>query len=383
MPDEIILPLLNPNEPEAILAALYVSEGQWVDKGEPLCSLETTKSTADVEAETGGFVAGLRFAQGDSVRAGDLLCYLSPDAAWRPPTPQTSLETSHGMDGSAGQPAKSGSSIANGTPVPEGLRITQPALALVRQSGLDLGKLPKDQFVTEEIVRALLEEPKLQAVPATPHSVFDPIAIIVYGGGGHGKALIDLLRVLGVYRILGVVDDGLPCGGTIMGLPVLGGAEALPDLHTRGVRLAVNAVGGIGNLAVRSKVFETLSEAGFACPALVHPTAFVEASAVLSAGAQVMPHAYVGSQARLGFGCIVNTGAIVSHDCVLGDLANISPGAILAGEVQVGAGTLVGMGVTINLRVRIGSEARIGNGATVKTDVPDKGIVRAGDVWPK
>ncbi|HBY08259.1 MAG TPA: serine acetyltransferase, partial [Chloroflexi bacterium] len=54
-----------------------------------------------------------------------------------------------------------------------------------------------------------------------------------------------------------------------MGLPVLGGAEQLGKLHAQGVRLAVNAVGGIGNVAVRIKVFGKLAAAGFACPAMV------------------------------------------------------------------------------------------------------------------
>ena len=70
-----------------------------------------------------------------------------------------------------------------------------------------------------------------------------------------------------------------------MGLPVLGGSEALAGLYEQGVRLAVNAVGGIGNVAVRVKVFGKLAEAGFSCPAIVHPTAFVEASARLTPGA--------------------------------------------------------------------------------------------------
>ena len=167
-----------------------------------------------------------------------------------------------------------------------------------------------------------------------------------------------------------------------MRLPVLGGCEALAGLYAQGVRLAVNAVGVIGNVAVRIKVFGKLAEAGFNCPAIVHPTAFVEASALLSAGVQVFPHAYIGSEARVGFGGIVNTGAIISHDCDLGEVVNISPGAILAGEVQVGARVLVGMGATINLQARIGPGARIGNGATVKSDVPENGVVRAGGVWP-
>ena len=359
------IPLINPNEPEALLAALHIAEGQQVQAGDLLCTLETTKSAADLPAEAAGFVAGLRLAEGQTVRAGDILCYLADDPHWQPPEAQDTPDASP----------------ASGD-LPEGLRITQPALALARQHGLDLGKLLLDSLVTESSVRALLEKSSSQAGFAPPHSDFDPMAIIVYGGGGHGKSLIDLLRMLHTYRLVGVIDDGVPPGSTLMGLTFLGGGEKLSELHAQGVRLAVNAVGGIGNVAVRIKVFQRLAQAGFVCPAVVHPTAFVEPSAVLSAGVQVFPHAYVGSEAQVGFGAIVNTGAIVSHDCRLGDFVNISPGAMLAGEVQVGAGALVGMGATLNLRVSIGAGARIGNGATVKEDVPEKGVVRAGGVWP-
>ena len=54
MPVEVTIPLLNPNEPEALLAALHVSEGQQVSTGDPLCTLETTKSTAELQAESDG-----------------------------------------------------------------------------------------------------------------------------------------------------------------------------------------------------------------------------------------------------------------------------------------------------------------------------------------
>jgi len=263
-------------------------------------------------------------------------------------------------------------------PAPAGLRITQPALALVRQLGLDLSRLPSDRLVTENMVRALLSKPASELDIGEMNTG----AIIVYGGGGHGKALIDLLRALHTYRIVGIIDDGITAEETIMGVPVLGGNERLPELYAKGIRQAVNAVGGIGNIAIRIKVFQNLAEAGFVCPAVVHPAAYVENSASLAPGVQVFARAYVGSEARLGFGAIVNTGAIVSHDCILENFANVSPGALLAGEVKIGAASLVGMGATINLRVSVGAGARIGNGATVKEDVPAKGIVRAGTIWP-
>lgn len=367
MPKPILVPLLNPNEPEALLVALHIAEKQLVHQGDLLCTLETTKSTADLLADADGYVIGVRLVAGQTVLAGDVFGYLadSPDEPFEPQKPIVSNQDEQ-VDDQA----------------PAGLRITQPALLLARQRHLDLSQLPKDVFITESwIKKSLKDQPGINEF-AAPGGPFDITAIIVYGGGGHGKALIDLIRALGVFRLVGIVDDSQEVGKTIMGLTVLGGQEVLGDLHGQGVNLAINAVGGIGSLAIRVQVFQRLAQAGFVCPAVVHPRAFVEASAQLSAGVQIFPNAYVGSEVQLGYGCIVNTGAIVSHDCSLGDYVNISPGAILAGEVQVGSGALVGMGATINLKAIIGRGARIGNGATVKSDVPEQGIVRAGTIWP-
>jgi acetyltransferase EpsM len=356
------IPLLNPNEPGALLAALHVVAGQHVLRGDILCTLETTKSTAELEAELEGYVVGLESKAGQTVQAGDTLCYLAGSPDWSPPTALKVPEI-----------ASSNNSV--------GMRISQPALHLAQEHNLDLAHLPVDVFITEKMIRDLIDLSN-NPDPLLLDQSYDPNAIIVYGSGGHGKALIDLIRALDDYPILGFVDDNTPAGSMTMGVPVLGGVRVLEQLIDRGVHLAVNAVGGIGNIQSRITVFNRLSQAGFTCPALVHPSAFVERSAKLAEGVQVMPHAYVGSETQVGFGVIINTGVIVSHDCVLGDYANLSPGAILAGEVSIGTATLIGMGVTINLRVKVGARARVGNGSTVKLDIPEDGIVHAGTVWP-
>ncbi len=213
-------------------------------------------------------------------------------------------------------------------------------------------------------------------------AVYGPAAVLIYGGGGHGKVIIELVRALDCYQLVGLIDDGLPAGSQILGVPVLGGAEALPELYQRGLGLAINAVGGIGNVAIRIKVFDILAQAGFSCPTVVHPTAFIEPSASLDGGVQVLPLSYISSAARIGFGTVINAGVVVSHDCVLGKCVNLSPGAMLAGNVRVEDFAQIGMAATINLDLTIGARARIGNGATVKADVPADGIVRAGAIWP-
>jgi acetyltransferase EpsM len=368
--EPVFIPLLNPNEPEAKLVSLLVQEGQFVKKGDVLCTLETTKSTAEVIAEVEGYVSALAFSAGQTILAGAQLCFLSETKDWKPLAMQ--IEQSQDIEQKSSQ--------KGAVELPPGLRISQPALKLAQANDLDLDILPKGPLVTENIIQEFIEE----AVQFNDRETeFDPTAIIIYGGGGHGKSLIDLIRSLGIYQIRGIIDDGLSPNESVMGIPVLGGKEVLPELYAAGVRLAVNAVGGIGDITSRVKVFQRLIEARFVSPALIHPSAIVEPTSTISPGVQVFPHAYIGSEVKLGFGVIVNTGAVISHECSIDDLANISPGALLAGGVKIGSQSLIGMGVTINLGVTIGNNARIGNSATVKSDVPPNGIVKSGSTWPE
>jgi sugar O-acyltransferase (sialic acid O-acetyltransferase NeuD family) len=263
--------------------------------------------------------------------------------------------------------------------------MTRPAQERAQELGVDLARLPRDRLITVEFLNNFLEQDASTSVAAATETnpAFDASAVLVYGGGGHGKAVIELLRAAGHYQIVGVIDDGLTAGTNLLGIPVLGGQEQLPGLYERGIRQAFNAVGGISNLTTRVAVFKRLHAAGFTCPTVAHPTAFIEPSARLEPGVQVFPHAYIGSEALIGYGSIINTAAIVSHDCRIGNYANLSPGATLAGGVSIGDGALIGMRATINLLVQVGASARIGNGATVKVDVPEAGIVPAGTIWPK
>jgi acetyltransferase EpsM len=207
-------------------------------------------------------------------------------------------------------------------------------------------------------------------------------SVIIYGGGGHGKSLIDLVRAMGEYRIIGIVDDGLKPGTEVLGVTVLGSENALAGLRSMGITKAINAVGGIGDISARIAIFQTLRDAGFSFPRVDHPSATVEASAEIADGVQILPRAYIGTLAKLEFGVLINNGVIVSHDCVIEKHSGIAPGAVLAGEVHVGANVQIGMGVTVNLRVRIAENVSIGNSAVIKSDVPPGTAIRAGQIWP-
>lgn len=381
----IFIPQLNPNENEALLARLHVKNGQHVDKDEVLCTLETTKATAEVGAEVEGYIVGIRYSEGDIVRTGQILCYIadSPDSPI--PIPESAAPL---VKEEAEVESIMHDLTTESDRLPQGLRITRPALKVALIHGIDLNQLPKGPLITEELLQKQFNIVSPKEISHTHLNHFNPTAIVIYGGGGHGKSLIELIRSLKIYRIIGILDDGIQSSrtndqpSTIMGLPILGGGERLVELYEQGIRLAVNAIGGIGDIQVRVKIFERLAQHGFACPSLIHPNAYVEPSASLAAGVQVFPHAYIGSETSIGFGAIINTGAIVSHECHIGDYVNLSPGTILAGQVEIGDKVLIGMGVTVNLGVKIGSGARIGNNATIKADVPPNSIIKAGMIHP-
>jgi sugar O-acyltransferase (sialic acid O-acetyltransferase NeuD family) len=369
LPIRVFVPLLNANEPEARLVGVHVQDGHLVQKGDLLFTIETTKAASDIEAPEAGFLRMLAH-EGDTLAVGELLALITATADEALDLPTPALPTAKPTE----FPSTLGSSAL------AELRITKPARALAESLGLDLSSLPTDRLVTEAVLREIAGKPtQLTNLPIYRSA---NAQIIIYGAGGHAKAVMEMAQAIGAFRIVGILDDNATLtGNSVLGIPVLGTREILPQLVEQGIRLAANGVGGIIDLNIRMKLFDLLTGYGFAFPSLRHPHATVEPSAQVFDGVQVFANAYVGSSAILHEKCMINTGAIVSHDCEIGSFTHIAPGAMLAGHVHVGEKALVGMGVTTTIGIKIGSGARVGNGAILLADVPERAIVPAGKVW--
>ena len=197
-----------------------------------------------------------------------------------------------------------------------------------------------------------------------------PDAFLVWGSGGHGKVVSDLLCALG-HPLAGFIDAAAGRQGAVV---VPGAAVVLQqDAFLRMVAGGVLPAGsgavalGVGDNAGRLRCWRSLG--GLPAPALVHPTAVVSPWAAVGGATVVFAKAVINPGAVLHEAVIVNTGAIVEHDCVLGAGAHVSPGAVLAGGVRLGERAWVGAGATVLPGVRIGSGAVVGAGAVVTRDV--------------
>ena len=196
--------------------------------------------------------------------------------------------------------------------------------------------------------------------------------IFLYGVGGHGRAVSEVVRREGRYRIDCFLDDAAT--GSVNGIPIAGGREELPSMAARGLS---HGFVSIGNNADRELVSTLAEAAGITLVTLVDPASVVASDAQLGAGTILMPMSVAGAAARIGRGAIVNTAATVDHDCVIEDFAHLSVGVNLSGGCRIGPRSFIGIGACLGGAVTIGSRVMIGAGAAVISDIPD-GVVAAG-----
>jgi UDP-perosamine 4-acetyltransferase len=201
--------------------------------------------------------------------------------------------------------------------------------------------------------------------------------IIILGGGGHAKVLIEIIRLTGKYEIAGILDAGFDKGFEIFGVPVIGKDDLLPGIFERDrIKNACIGVGSARDNSRRKALYEKVRQLGFSVPSLVHPRAIVSASSKISRGAQLMANAIIQPCSFIGENTIINTGAIVEHDCNIGKHIHVCPGAVLSGECIVGKETFIGAGATVINGIKIGKNVTIGAGSVVINDIAAGSVVK-------
>jgi sugar O-acyltransferase (sialic acid O-acetyltransferase NeuD family) len=202
--------------------------------------------------------------------------------------------------------------------------------------------------------------------------------VVIVGGGGHARMLVDALHAIGEPWTITVLDaDSSRHGTLVLDAPIVGGDDALSDLIEAGATHFAVGIGTpvSGDSRPRRRIFERVLASGLVALTIVHPRAIVSPWATIGPGAQILPGAIVNAGVRIGMNTIVNSGAIVEHDCIVGDHVHVASGACLASAVTVGDGAHIGAGAVVRQIVRIGASAVVGAGAAVVHDVAAATVV--------
>lgn len=199
--------------------------------------------------------------------------------------------------------------------------------------------------------------------------------IVLIGGGGHCKSVIDTLVRMGCYSKIMVTDKDISSGEKILGCPVVGRDEILPRLFECDYQKAFITVGSIKSTEIRRRIYGEARSIGFSFPLIVDPSAIIAESAVISQGVFIGKNAVVNADVKLDDFSIINTGAIIEHECHIGQFTHISVGAVVCGNVEIESDVFIGANATIIQGIKIGMNSVIGAGSVVLADVPENSSV--------
>lgn len=198
----------------------------------------------------------------------------------------------------------------------------------------------------------------------------DEKKILLLGGGGHCRSVLDCLMSTGKYEEIGIIDYDK--SASALGIDVVGTDDDLSRLLKEGWTDAFITVGSVGHTALRRKLFALIRELGFSIPFIIDPSAIIARGTVIGEGTFIGKRAVVNTGSIIGECAIINTGAIIEHDCKIDEFAHISPGSTLCGQVIVGKDSHIGAGSVVRQGICIGSNTIVGAGSVVVKDIPSE-----------
>lgn len=189
--------------------------------------------------------------------------------------------------------------------------------------------------------------------------------IILIGGGGHCKSVIDVIEQEGKFKIIGIVDRSELLGVKVLGYPVIGNDSDLADLSKK-YRYALVTVGQIKSSSLRERLFKLAVKVGLTMPNIISPRAYVSKHALIGQGTVIMHDALVNTNAKIGENCIINSKALIEHDAIIEDFCHIATNAVINGAAIVRQGSFLGSGVVTKQGVKVEKNSFIKAGSLVK-----------------
>ena len=191
--------------------------------------------------------------------------------------------------------------------------------------------------------------------------------VVILGGGGHAKVVIDMLKIVGC-DILGIVDKELKPGKQILGISILGDDALVYKYNSDEIELA-NGIGALPGKTLRWQLGEKFRKDGYRFTTIVHPGAIIGSNVMISEGVQIMAGCVVQPYVEIGLDTIINTGATIDHDCKIGACCHIAPGVTLSGGIKVGKNVHIGTGANVVQQISISDGVTVRAGTLVSTDI--------------
>ena len=189
--------------------------------------------------------------------------------------------------------------------------------------------------------------------------------ILLIGGGGHCKSVIDVIEQEGQFQIVGIIDKAELFRTDVLGYPVIGSdldLESLAKKHS----YALVTIGQIKSPEPRVRLFDLAKKAGFTLPSIFSPRAYISKHAFIGDGTVVMHDALINANASIGDNCIINSKALIEHDSRVYNHCHISTNTTINGGVIIESGCFIGSGAVIRESITIKKNSFVKAGSLIK-----------------
>jgi len=184
--------------------------------------------------------------------------------------------------------------------------------------------------------------------------------ILLIGGGGHCKSVIDVIEQEGKYNIIGIIDKKELVGQKVLDYNIIGCDDDLEKLFQT-YKYAIVTVGQIKSPNLRIKLFNKLKNIGYTLPTIISPIAYVSKHSKIDEGTVVMHHVLINASASIGKNCIINTKALIEHDCKIENNCHISTASVINGGAVVKKGTFFGSNATSKEYIEVDQFVKAGS----------------------
>lgn len=195
--------------------------------------------------------------------------------------------------------------------------------------------------------------------------------IVLIGGGGHCKVVINILKNLSIFEIYGISDKNENIGKEILGVPINLTDEKLGDIKNQGVEYAFITLGISPNSKKRLELINSAKSLGFKIPIIISKDAIVPASTKIGEGTLIEDGVIVDPDVIIGQNCIINKNCVISHDVVIQNNVNLSPGCLINGNTLIKDNSYIGTGGIVLQELQIGKNTIVGAGAVVTKSIND------------
>lgn len=187
--------------------------------------------------------------------------------------------------------------------------------------------------------------------------------LILIGGGGHCKSVIDVAESAG-YTILGILDKPELVGNKVLGYEIIGTDDDIPQYVDKAEFLIT--VGQIKSPAIRQKLALLVMRAGGKFATVIANDAYVSKYAKIGTGTVVMHKAVLNADACIGEHCIINTMANIEHEVQIGGFCHVSTGVMVNGNCVIGDEVFIGSGSVLYNGISVIDNAIIPAGSVVR-----------------